>query len=201
MGHGIDEVTVGEEITGKLMAAMEAVTLAHRSVLKQVAIEHGVSLLQLQVVHLLGDGEAHRLGHVADRLAVTRATLSDAVVAAARKGLVERSGDPRDARVVMLRDTPRGLALATEVTARIESSFSDDVLTDEMRAVALKVLLAEVRRFHLLGVDTTLRCCLTCSHFQRATPESLLRCMLLEFDMDDSELRVECPHHSLIEGS
>ena len=72
------------------------------------------------------DTEGTRIGHVAERLHVSRQAASQMIAQIERHGFLERVADPRDARAVVVRHTAQGrriLSTAIEVMLGIESEY------------------------------------------------------------------------------
>lgn len=180
----------------KLLTALGALSVSLKAVLQDVATESGVSLLQIQVVLALNNSAPCRMGYIASRLGVTRATASDAVAAAERKGLVDRCPDPEDGRGVIVGMSPLGRDLANQVGVRLAPFFTPDEATSQAdQSTALRVLLAEIRRMRQAGIETTLKCCTTCVHYQPGEGDGGARCHLLDVELADDMLRVNCPDH------
>lgn len=103
------------DIGGKTAAAIERIGAVRRRVVQASATRAGLSVLQAEIVRLLASGAVRPRGtDLAVELAVSLPTVSDAVSALRRKGLVtHRPG--ADARSKELRLTAVGRALAASL--------------------------------------------------------------------------------------
>ena len=91
-----------------IVAGLTKIGTFLRSEQRQQAEETGLTLTQAQIlVHLAARGPTP-VSAVADEIAVTQPTVSDAVTALVRKGWVAKRDDPDDARVTQLHTTARG---------------------------------------------------------------------------------------------
>ncbi len=194
-------VTTRNELDQKLIAAVDRLGRALRVVRQEVATELQVSLLQLQIIEHIDRLGPRRVGLLASELDVTPPTVSDAVAVLRRKGLLERRPDPDDGRSTLSALTKKGERLA--VTARdalardaLHGGLAGDRVDSEQdQATALKVVLGEIHRMQQAGVITVNRSCFSCSHYQRPTKSSQGRCLLLQTDLTNADVRVDCPEH------
>lgn len=189
MSHGVD-------LDRKVLAAVERLGRALRAARQALATRHELSLLGLSVIETLSDGRPRRVGDLAAELDVSQPTVSDAVTALDRRGLIRRDRDPHDLRSTLVVPTETGTRLAADVAAELAPLLGARSGTHTDRATTLRVLLGEIARLQAAGVITVNRSCLTCRHFQPAGPRSRARCLLLAAALPDHDLRVDCPEHS-----
>ncbi len=190
----------GPGLDRKLVAAVERLGRAIGAARRQAATALGLSQLGLQIVDVLADGRPRRIGQLAAELDITQPTASEAVATLVDRGLVLRERDPDDGRAVAMRLSTAGEELAGEVRSRLAPVLRADSGSAEAadHAVALRVLLTQIARMQRDGVITVSRNCLSCRHFQAADPSSPARCRLLDRDLPDADLRVDCPEHDPI---
>jgi DNA-binding MarR family transcriptional regulator len=186
--------TVDERIT----AALERLGQALRVQLWDAAKGHGLTPTQVQVLLRLATDppERRRVGGLAAALDVTHPTVSDAVAALRRKGLVEREGEHRRSALAL---SLRGRLLASELVdwPRRTGEQLAEMPTAE-KEVTLGVLLELIAGLQREGVITIARMCSTCQHFRRDAHPDRTRphhCALLDLPLATSELRVDCPEH------
>lgn len=139
------------------------------------------------------------MGELAREFGLTPATVSGAVGALERKGLVQRGGDLDDGRAVALHLTPRGRELAGELGAW------DRPLRERLRGFsreekegALWLLLRLIGALQEEGVITVSGMCVSCRYFlPYAHPgaERPHHCALLKAPLAAGELRLDCPDH------
>ena len=180
------------DIGGKTAAALERIGAVRRQVVQASATQAGLSVLQAEIVRLLASGAVRPRGtDLAVELAVSLPTVSDAVSALRRKGLVtHRPG--ADARSKELRLTAVGRALAASL---------DDALAGFRRAAGaagdqgLAAALAVIEGLWREGMIAVDRSCVTCAHHVAGeTPAG--RCALLGRELTPATLRVDCPEHA-----
>lgn len=183
------------DLDRKVLAAVERLGRALRAARQQAATRHEVSLLGLSVIEILADGRARRVGDLAAELDVSQPTVSDAVTALKKRGLIERGPDPEDLRSTLVALTDNGVEVATGAATELRPLLAAEGGTATDRATTLRVLLAEITRLQSAGVITVNRSCLTCRHYQPPGSRSRARCLLLGTPLGDQDLRVDCPEH------
>src|SRR3954453_4132006 len=72
---------------------------------------------QSRALRVIGDGEGTRVSDLADALRIAPRAATGGADPLEARGLVERAADPSDRRAVLLRATPAGRAIRTEVDA------------------------------------------------------------------------------------
>ncbi len=201
MGSVFEPAGQHGDVDAKLVAALERLSRVFQLLLRDAAREHGLSPIQAQfLVHLLfHDLELRRVGRLAREFDLTRATVSDAVGALERKGLVSREPWPGDGRVATLRLTPAGKALAGELSTwaevireRLEGTPAEE------KEVVLRFLMGLIGSLQRAGVISVARMCVTCRFFRPdAHPggDAPHHCALLDAPLAVADLRTDCPEH------
>lgn len=162
----------------------------------------GLNPTQAQVLALLRASAAPlRLSAVAEGLAVTLPTASDAVKALVAKGLVAKTRASDDARAVALELTPAG----REAAARGDATGPEfvlaavDALTLDEQAAFMRVLVKSIRTLQERGDIAPARMCVSCRFFRPyAHPGDAERphhCAFVDAPFGDRALRVDCPEH------
>ncbi|ANZ43226.1 MarR family transcriptional regulator [Lentzea guizhouensis] len=184
----------------RLADALERIGHGMRSLAQRTAREHGLSPLQQQAVLALAQQPQARreVAALAQEFDVTTPTMSDAVTALERKGLVSRSPGA-DGRRRSLTLTVAGLEVATQL-----SSWDDPLtaalaaLPDADRATTLHTLLRVIADLQRAGVVSVARTCTTCRFFGRdehPDPAAPHHCHLLRVPLPLTALRVDCLEH------
>lgn len=179
------------EPAAKLAAAITQLARARRLARQQVATENAVSLLQLDLLETLAAGAPPEptVGLLARELGVAQPTVTDAVAALERKGLVVRTAEPGSRRV-RIELTAAGRALGetddplTRAAAGVDAHDRDAALGAALTMIAS--LVAD-------GTITVARTCVTCRFHRRDDDGS--RCDLLGMPLAAADLRVNCPEH------
>lgn len=192
------------ELDERIAAALERVGQALRVQMWDAAKGSGLTPTQLQVLLRLAVDrpQQRRVGALAERLDVTHPTVSDALAALRRKGLVVRETPGRRASLAL---TPRGRALAAEVAdwhARTREQLAS--LGGGDKRATLRVLLELITGLQRTGAITIARMCATCRHFERERHAGEARphhCALLDMPLADAELRLDCPEHEPVTGT
>lgn len=189
------------DLDARLAGALERVGHALRVALWQQAKEHGLSPVQVQLLHRLSSDppERRRVGQLAAELDVTAPTISDAVSALRRKELVTSAPSATDARVQLLDLTDAGREVARASAAWTADVGAELARVDvDAKVDALGLLLGVIGGLHDRGVLSVARTCPTCRYFRRATadgPDAVHRCALLDAPLPPSALRVDCVDH------
>ncbi|WP_250292209.1 MarR family winged helix-turn-helix transcriptional regulator [Frankia sp. CiP1_Cm_nod1] len=188
-------------LDAKIVAALDRIGGALQVLARRAAEAHDLSPTQLRVLVRLhaGPPPPARTSALARELDVTDPTVSDALQALRRKGLVERERDPDDRRHYRLHLTADGRRTARAVsrwTAPVEAATSRiDRPDGEQLLAALLDVLERMHSEHLISVT---RACTTCHHFEpavrRARP-AVHRCTFFDHRLGPSDIRVDCPEH------
>ncbi|HXV92467.1 MAG TPA: MarR family winged helix-turn-helix transcriptional regulator [Pseudonocardia sp.] len=190
------------DLDRRLADAVERLGHGLRALAQRTARAEGLTPLQQQAVLALAVQPEHRreVGALAAEFDVTPPTMSDAVAALSRKGLVRRTVG-RDARRRALTLTAEGQELADRIAGW------DRPLTDALaltraadKGAALDVLLGVIGELTRTGTISVARTCTTCRFFARDAhddPAAPHHCRLLDLPLPRSELRTDCPEHRL----
>lgn len=137
---------------------------------------------------------------LARELNVADPTVSDAITALIRKGLVVRTRDPHDGRRHSLALTQDGRTAAAELsrwTARAEIATSKLDRAEAERL--LDTLLLVIAKLHDAQLLPVVRACSTCAQLETTTAGTRsYRCKFYDTPMSVSELRVDCAEHVAI---
>jgi len=108
--------------------------------LTRIAAENDLSVTQLRLLGILRD-RTPSMAAIAEHLDLDRSSVSGLIDRAERRGLVERVRSETDARVILVRATPEGLAVAgsvgTDVGTRLERMLASARPTDLAAIVRL----------------------------------------------------------------
>lgn len=188
-------------LDAKIVGALDRVADALSVLARRVAAEHDLSPTQLRVLARLyvGPPPEPLSRELAREFDVSDPTISDALAALRRKGLIESAPDPADRRRQVLRLTAAGRAAGRSVsrwTAPAEIASSG--IERESAEALLSGLLDLLGRLHGAGLLTVARSCSTCAHFSRdgATGRPVLRCGYFGETLRPSDLRVDCAAHA-----
>lgn len=145
----------------------------------------------------VGPPPAARSTTLARELNVADPTVSDAVAALIRKGLVVRTPDPDDRRRHDLALTQAGRKTAAELSrwtapAEIATSKLDRVEAEHL----LDTLLLVMAKLHEAQLLPVVRTCSTCVQLETTPTDARnYHCRLYDTPMSISDLRVDCADH------
>ncbi len=152
----------------RLAAALERVGAAAQTLLRSAALAEGLSATQVQLLLQLAgrrDGD-HEPAGLARRFDVSRPTITDAVAALERKGLVARAAHTEDGRRRVLSLTARGHAVARRlVNWDRQLVEAVDRLPHASQASTLQAALDVIAELVNDGVVSVARMCTTCTFF------------------------------------
>lgn len=185
----------------RVVQGLGKVALALRHQAWEHAQPRALTPTQAQILtDLLARGQAGaRVSEVAEALAVTLPTASDAVAALVAKGLVRKAPAPEDRRARRLLLTPAG-----ERAARRAALWPDfllgavGALTPQEQAVLLRALQKMIRTLQAQGRIAPSRMCVTCTYFRphvHPDPHRPHHCAFVDAPFGDGHLRIDCPDH------
>ncbi|MCC6913982.1 MAG: winged helix-turn-helix transcriptional regulator [Rhodospirillaceae bacterium] len=165
----------------------------------------GLSPTQAQIlVQLVQRGPA-RVGAVADAIAVTQPTASDATAALVRKGYVKRRPDPEDARAAQLHVTRTGRRLAQDLAVWPDALLGAIAALDPLEEAAFaKGLVKMIRALQERGAIPVQRMCVSCRHFRPNAHSDAARphhCAFVDAAFGDAALRLDCGEHVAADAS
>jgi DNA-binding MarR family transcriptional regulator len=199
--------TDANNLARRVTVGLTKVAIALRSQSWQDAGTAGLSPTQGKILSLLRSHTSAgiRLSTVAQELAVTPATASDAVAALEEKGFVKKKRAEDDRRAIAITLTPSGIEQANQV-----SGWSDflklaveELSLDEQR-VFLQGLITIILKLQEQGQIPVARMCLTCQYFRPHVHDSDSHphhCAFVDAPFGDQHLQVDCPDHIPKESS
>ena len=197
---------ISTPIESRIAFGFARINTAMRSKAWAQAAANGLTPTQADILNLLASRTATlRLSAIAEQLAITPATASDAVAALVAKGLVEKGRAADDGRAIALKLTKRGARIA--VTTADWSSFlgvAAETLSDEEKAVMLKLIIKMIRQLQERGEIPVNRMCVTCKYFgpnENADPGTPHYCHFVKAPFGNRHLRLDCPEHEEAEAT
>lgn len=196
----MDHASTPDPLIARLREGFDRIAFVLRSDLWATAGGAGLNPAQAQVLNLLASRPAGlRPKEIAAHLAVSAPSIADTLGALVRKGLVRRDADPGDARAALMRATPEGLGLGTEI-GRAGSQVA--VALEALPAATLEALLhaqiSLIRQLQIAGAIPLQRMCVSCRHFRpHAHPHAAepYHCAFVNAAIGDRELRLDCGDH------
>ena len=196
-----DPTAQHDNVPAKLVASLDRLSHALRSLLWEEAKATGLSPIQIQLlVHLRHhDWEQTRVGDLARQFDLTAATISEALTSLVEKKLVAKEPDPADKRARVLCLTKGGRELASRVGAWAELLERQvRQRPDHEAVIVMQFLMSLISGLQDAGVVTVARMCTTCRFFESAGRPGSTEphyCTLLDKPLSAESLRFDCPEH------
>jgi len=185
----------------KLIAGLNKIALVLRHQAWASATDASISPTQGQTLSLLAARApvGLRVSDIAAQLAVTQPTISDAVKALERKGLVAKARAEHDARVTLVTLTPAG-AKAADAAAQWPDVLlrAAGALTPDEQAVFTRSLVKMIHSLQDDGQIPTARMCATCAYFRPHAHNDARKphhCAYIDAPLAEADLQIDCNEH------
>jgi DNA-binding MarR family transcriptional regulator len=190
-----------QNIDSRIIAALERIAQTFRVLLWNESKERSLSPIQLQLlIFLLHHSEEKRkVSYLADEFNMTKATISDSVKVLEQKKYIRKAPEPHDTRSYIIHLTEKGIDVAKRTAL-----FTNEMLIPITKLDAddkenfLSILMGMIQHLNKSGVITIQRMCKTCAHYVPAKGTQPHFCKLLNQDLAESELRLDCPEHEIV---
>jgi DNA-binding MarR family transcriptional regulator len=188
-----------DSIQHRVAVGLNKIGLALKSQSWQDAGQHGLTPTQGQILTILRSKgiTGMRLSAVAEELAVTSATASDAVTTLVEKGLVQKTRAVDDGRAIAISMTPKGLQTAEQV-ADWPDFLQDAVseLSEVEQEVFLRGLIKMICKLQEQRQISVARMCVNCQFFRPdhyPNSDQPHHCAFVDAPFADRNLQVDCP--------
>ncbi|PWK17410.1 MarR family winged helix-turn-helix transcriptional regulator [Xanthomarina spongicola] len=183
-----------QNTSSKIIVALERISESFKVLLWDKAKEFGLSPIQIQILifvayHKL---ELCNVSHLSKEFNITKPTISDAVRALLNKGYIEKDFSSSDSRSYSILLTPAGkdIIKKTEDFANPIKSKLDSI--EENRLNDLFHTLSQViYKLNQTGILTVQRTCFGCKFYKES--HGTHYCNLLEKELQNSDIRIDCP--------
>ncbi len=190
-----------EDIDSRIVAAMERVSQAFRVLLWNESKELSLSPIQIQILVFLmfHSEEKRKVSYLAEEFNMTKATISDSIKVLEQKKFIRKGYEAHDTRSYVIYLTTKGLEIAKRT-----ASFTNQIqvpiarLNLEDKENLLISLMGIIQHLNKTGVITVQRMCKTCVHFSPGSGKNQHFCNLLNQNLLDADLRIDCPEHLLL---
>ncbi len=187
----------GDSVAQRIAQGLARIGIAMRYGAWRDAAARNLTPTQAQILGILhARREPPRVGEIADLLAVTPATASDAVRVLVEKGLVEKRRAESDARGVLLFLKRRGRSEARDTANWPEALIEAiDEIDGPEQAVLLRSLIRMIRALQERQVIPVQRMCVECRFFAPYVYEDVDRphhCRYVDAPFGDGEIRIDC---------
>ncbi len=174
---------------------LERISHLHLAYLRDFSYRVGLNLRQLESLVYLQASNRYSDTPLALReyLGLTKGTISQTILSLEEKGLLKKSGDSNDGRIVHLKLTRKAKKLLMQSThdSPLEKAFSKESGTSSLTK-SLSAILIDVQRANNLK---TFGACYTCNYFRRNELTSSHQCGLTKEPLSDKESLMICREH------
>lgn len=190
------------DLPQRITAGFEKLALALKTSVWHGASAAGLSATQAQILALVdarGTRAGLRLADIAEELAITPATASDAVRALVAKELIVKGRAAGDARALAVRTTEKGSALATRMSglSAFLAAAVGELAPFEQEALQL-ALVRLIAKLQDEGRIPFARMCANCVYLRTHVHDEGDRphhCALADIAIGAHDFRFDCPDH------
>lgn len=191
------------DLDAKLVLALERISHVFRVLLWEQTKKYNLSPIQNQIlVYIFHQPEVDRnITTLAQKLNLTKPTISDAVQSLEKKKLISKNRDKEDYRYQYLKLTNKGIELAKKIESWADKFKSKILDISESKKIDMyDILLNLLLAFEKDGILSKHRICLSCRHLKQSPGKNktLYFCQLLNKPLAHSEMRIDCPEHEVI---
>jgi len=183
-----------ENLPSKIVVGLERISEAFKALLWQHAKTMGLSPIQLQMLLFVAYHAAQycTVSYLSQEFNVTKPTVSDAVKALEKKGLIEKDYATADSRSYRIRlsEAGRSMVEQTQLFAQPVQHLVAQLPNSEQQTMYATVMQL-VSGLNKAGVLTVQRTCFAC-RFYEANYEGH-HCRLLQQQLQPTKLRLDCP--------
>ncbi len=182
------------DVSSKIVAGLERISEAFKVLLWDKAKLLGLSPIQIQILIFIAyhKSEFCNVSHLAREFNITKPTISDAIRALDKKGLITKEFSSSDSRSYSIGLSVTGNDIVTQT-----SDFANPIQTQlksighgdlELLFGTLSKLIYQLNRSGILSVQRT---CYGCKFYSHKGTEHY--CNLLEKELLNADIRLDCP--------
>ncbi|OSY87948.1 MarR family transcriptional regulator [Tenacibaculum holothuriorum] len=182
----------------KIVVALERISEAFKVLLWKESKENSLSPIQIQILIFLlfHSEEKCKVSYLANEFNLTKATISDSIRVLHKKELITKIYSETDSRSYTIQLSSKGRKIA-EKSAYFTSSIEKPIqqFSKEQKEIVFSSLVQMIKSLNTSGVITLQRMCFTCTNYKLQNNQHF--CSLLQSNLHDSELRIDCQDHVL----
>lgn len=186
--------TQNHDLDTKIVAGLERLTLAFKTLLWDKAKEHLLSPIQIQLLIFIHyhTTEKTTVSYLAKEFNITKATVSDAVKVLEQKGHIEKISSGKDTRSYTMALTGTGLEIVND-TENYPAPFTGIVSAFDMadKITLWNGIASLIIQLNKMEVISTQRTCPNCRYFSKT--DGISYCGLLDKFLQDTDIRIDCP--------
>lgn len=182
-----------EDIASKVVAGLERISGAFKSLLWEKAMLVGLSPIQIQILIFIAfhDDKLCNVSHLAREFNITKPTVSDAIKALYTKKMIEKESSDSDSRSYTIRLSPLGRKKVSETSDFAEPMKTQiDGLNQKELEDFFDTVGKLVYKLNLNGSLGVQRTCYGCEFHQKTGKTNY--CTLLEKRFSDKDIRIDC---------
>ena len=193
-----------QTIEGKIVASLERISQSFRVLLWQKSKEFALTPLQMQILLflLIQSEEKRKVSYLAKEFNVTKATISDTIKTLEHKNMIIKENEITDSRSYIINLSEKGKEIAEQASGFAKEIYNPitNLSRDDKNNLLLS-LIKVIGHLNKTGVISVLRMCTTCSYYQPSDDADTVFCALLNEELQQSDLRVDCREHRMLDFS
>ncbi|NNE77203.1 MAG: winged helix-turn-helix transcriptional regulator [Pricia sp.] len=183
-----------QDISSKVVAGLERISEVFKVLLWEKAKKVGLSPIQIQILIFVAfhKPELCNVSHLAKEFNVTKPTVSDAVKALDRKGMIMKDFSSSDSRSYTIQLSALGKQIVDQTNDFANPLKTQvDALGPTNLESVFKTLSELIYKLNRNGILTVQRTCYACTFYQKNKNADY--CNLLEKELLNQDIRLDCP--------
>lgn len=184
------------DLESKILTALERISESFRVVFWRAGKDTGLSPIQIQILLFIRyhTPDLCRISQLAKEFNMTKATVSDAVMALVAKKLVHKKQQAHDLRSQVIELTPEGMSLSDQLETCTQPLYDMLSTFSPVQKEAMFALLHQyLNRLTETGTIHAMRNCPTCRFLSNENHH--FYCKKLQIHLPPQEMRLDCPQH------
>ena len=182
------------ELSSKIVVGLQRISEAFKVLLWEKAKEFGLSPIQIQILIFVSyhKQEFCNVSYLAKEFNITKPTVSDAVKALEKKGMIQKDYSSPDSRSysIFLSEEGKNIVSKTETFVNPIKKQLDSIEQDQLENIftTLSSLIYQLNRQGILSVQRT---CYACKFYEKHANQDY--CNLLQKELLGQDIRLDCP--------
>jgi DNA-binding MarR family transcriptional regulator len=186
-------------VNQKIISGLERISKALRVLLWEESKLYKISPIQIQLLIFCGTHKKEDLNvsFLATEYDLTKATISDSIKVLLKKELLSKTINAKDSRSFTVQLTKKGKEIV-EKTSGFTTVLKESInsFSELEKGIFLERLMLLIYQLNQKDVISTQRMCLTCFHYKKDGNNHY--CNLMEEQLKNSELQIDCPEHQVL---
>ena len=185
-----------QSIEARIVVALERISESFRVLLWKESKEIKLSPIQIQILIFLyfHPEEKRKVSYLAKEFSLTKATISEATRTLFKKELIEKNIEAQDHRSYTINLSPKGQQITEQLTSYANNLIQPlSELTENQKFILFNSLTELIHKLYKAGIIQMQRMCFTCGYYEKNESGSF--CKLLQRELEETELRLDCPEH------